>query len=70
MNLKLTKRAYVKMVETYAMNGYDISDLLNPTYKNIDAQKCVDIVNRILEEHNDDDYWDYEEKLTLDEFKY
>jgi hypothetical protein len=70
MNLKVTKRAYVKMVETYAMNGYDISDLLNPTYKNIDAQKCVDIVNHILEEHNGADFWEFEEKLKLDDLKY
>jgi hypothetical protein len=48
------------------MNGYDISDMLNPTYKNIDAQKCIDISNQILEESNGADFWDYSEKLTLE----
>ena len=64
--LKTTKRAYVKLVETLAMNGYDISEYLNPTYKNIDAQKCLDYANDILEEHNGEDFWEYSEKLTLE----
>ena len=38
MNIKTTKKAYVKLIETYVRYGYDISDILNPTYKNIDAQ--------------------------------
>jgi hypothetical protein len=66
MKQSITKRAYIKLIETYAMNGYDISDMLNPTYKNIDAQKCIDISNQILEESNGADFWDYSEKLTLE----
>ena len=64
--LKTTKRAYVKLVETLAMNGYDISEYLNPTYKNIDAQKCLDYVNYILEKHEGKEYWEYEKKVTLE----
>ena len=66
MKLQKTKKAYVKLVETLSMNGYDISEYLNPTYKNIDAQKCLDFANEILEEHNGKDFWEYEEKLTLE----
>ena len=63
---KVVKKAYVKLIETYARNGYDISDLLNPTYKNIDAQKCLDLCNQMTEEAEGEDFWEYEEKLTLD----
>lgn len=66
MKTSITKRAYVKLIETYVMNSYDISDMLHPIYKNIDAQKCIDIVNEINEEVNGVEYWEYSEKLTLE----
>jgi hypothetical protein len=66
MKQSITKRAYIKLIETYVMNCYDISDMLNPTYKNIDAQKCLDIANQINEEVNGVEYWEYSEKLTLE----
>jgi hypothetical protein len=44
-NLKTIKKVYVKLIETYARYGYDISELLNPTYKKIYAYKCVNIIN-------------------------
>jgi hypothetical protein len=64
--MKTTKKSYLKLIETMVMHGYDISDMLNPTYKNIDAQKCLDYANEILEDNYGKDYWDYEEKLTLE----
>ena len=66
MNIKTTKKAYVKLIETYVRYGYDISDFLNPTYKNIDAQKCVDLINQTTQEHEANDYYEYAEKVTLD----
>ena len=66
MKQSIKKRAYVRLVETFAMNGYDISDMLHPTYKNIDAQKCVDMINEVNERVNGADFWDYEEKVTLE----
>lgn len=66
MRQSITKRAYVKLIETYVMNSYDISDMLHPIYKNIDAQKCLDVANEILEESNGVEYWEYSEKLTLE----
>jgi hypothetical protein len=65
-SLKVTKRAYVKYITTMAVNGYDISDLLHPVYKNIDAQSCIDICNKIMEEVSGSDVWEYEEKITLE----
>lgn len=70
--MKVTKKAYVKLVETLAMNGYDISNMLNPTYKNIDSQKCLDLANQIFRDHNrmvnetEEDFWKYNDKLTLE----
>tara|TARA_B110000014_G_C19901075_1_gene466211 strand:- start:487 stop:681 length:195 start_codon:yes stop_codon:yes gene_type:complete len=60
-NLKTKKKVYVKYIETLVRFGYDISDLLNPTYKNIDAQRCIDVCNMMISRHDEDD-----EKLTLE----
>ena len=65
MNLKTTKKAYVKLIETYVRYGYDISELLNPTYKNIDGQKCIDLVNNLTKEHEGENCFEYFEKLTI-----
>lgn len=65
VNTQLIKRAYVKLLETYVRYGYDIADMLHPTYKNISAQMCLDVANSIVEDHEGLEWWDYEEKLTL-----
>ena len=64
-NSKLTKKAYIKLVETLVRYGHDISDYLNPTYKRIDAQKCVDYANEIIEYHEGKEWWENEEKITI-----
>jgi len=66
MNLKTTKKAYVKLIETYVRYGYDISELLNPTYKNIDGQKCIDLINNLTKEHEGENCFEYFEKLTIE----
>ena len=65
-NIKTIKKVYVKLVETYARYGYDIGGLLNPTYKNIDPSKCVDIINELIEDHEGADFWEFENKYTID----
>lgn len=62
----ITKKAYIKLVETSVKYGYDISDLLHPTYKYINAQSCLDIANVLIEKHEGEDFWQFEEKLTLE----
>jgi|TARA_R110000824_G_C14880702_1_gene643345 outer membrane protein assembly factor BamA len=66
-NLKTIKKVYVKLIETYARYGYDISELLNPTYKKIDAYKCVNIINELIEEHEGVDFWEFENKFTIED---
>lgn len=66
MNTKITKKVYVRLIETYVRYGYDISELLNPTYKNIDAQKCLDLINEAIEIGEGEDVWEYEEKVTFE----
>jgi len=66
MNTKITKKVYVRLIETYVRYGYDISELLNPTYKNIDAQKCLDLINEAIEIGEGAEVWEYEEKVTFE----
>jgi len=70
MNTRITKAAYIVLVETYVRYGYDISDMLNPTYKWIDAQKCLDVANSLIENHEGEDWWQYENKYTLENITY
>lgn len=35
MKLAEKKRIYIELIETLVMNGYDISDMLNPNYSNL-----------------------------------
>ena len=66
MNTKITKKVYVRLIETYVRYGYDISELLNPTYKNIDAQKCLDFINQAIEIGEGAEVWEFEEKVTFE----
>ena len=63
---KLKKKAYVQVVMAYVRYGYDISDMFHPTYKNIDVQKCIDVVNKLEATHEADDYYEFEQELTLE----
>ena len=51
-NIKFQKKAYIHLVETYCRYGYDISDMMHPTYKRISVRKCIDICNELFIEHN------------------
>lgn len=63
--LKQKKRAYVILIETLVNYGYDISEMLNPIYKNICLKKCVDNINSLISEHGDDIFYNYD--LTFKE---
>jgi hypothetical protein len=63
--LRQKKLAYVTYVETLVKYGYDISDFLNPTFKKICPQKCVDLANEIIEDHEGKDVWKYNEKKLV-----
>jgi hypothetical protein len=64
---KLKKKVYVTLLENLVRYGYDISEWLHPTYKNLDAQKCIDYINELQADHESKDYFEYEEKLTLEQ---
>ena len=63
-NLKVKKKAYLKLIEVLVANGYDISYMLHPIWKNISAENCINSINKLMQEH-DENVWDYEEKVTL-----
>lgn len=55
------KRLYVQYIETLCRFGYDISNLLNPTYSKINydyiAEEIVSLVNEHEEVFVYYDYW-------------
>tara|TARA_R110002074_G_scaffold116434_4_gene247861 strand:- start:180 stop:491 length:312 start_codon:yes stop_codon:yes gene_type:complete len=51
-NINFQKQAYIHLVETYCRYGYDISDMMHPTYKRISVRKCIDICNELFIKHN------------------
>lgn len=61
--IKTKKLIYATLIETLVMCGYDISDWLNPTYKNLNIQGIIDIINRLKSEHLDCD-----EIITIEDF--
>ena len=63
-NINFQKQAYIHLIETYCKYGYDISDMMHPTYKRISVSKCIDICNELVIEHN------YSSGIIEDEYDY
>jgi len=69
-SLKITKRVYCNLVAHLAMNGYDISEYLNPTYKDICVNKCIDFMNKITLDHNGDYGHNDMDKKRIEDYLY
>ena len=48
---KITKRVYCELIAHLCRFGYDISDMLNPTYKQISVDGCINMMNKITLDH-------------------
>lgn len=68
-SLQVTKRAYTYYIEHLCRYGYYIGDKLNPVYKNHNAFWLITMCNTMCEEY-DPNYWDYNDKLTLEDCGY
>ena len=51
--MKEKKRIYVQLIETYVRFGYDISDMLNPTYKNLSIEGMRSVIQRLHDQHDE-----------------
>jgi len=51
MKLSEKKRIYVTYVETLVMNGYNISDVLNPNYSRINFDALQSIIEELQTKH-------------------
>ena len=63
--LRQKKIAYVTYLETLVRYGYDITDFLNPTFKRICPQKCIDLANETIEDHEGVEIWEHQEKHEI-----
>tara|TARA_Y100000592_G_C5370232_1_gene268165 strand:+ start:501 stop:704 length:204 start_codon:yes stop_codon:yes gene_type:complete len=51
IKLKTKKLIYAKLIETLVYSGYDITEWLNPTYKNLNMIEIINLINRLNSDH-------------------
>ena len=69
-NTKVTKRVYCDLIAHLVRWGYDISDMLHPTYKTICADKCIEYMNKITLDHEEDFGHNDMDKKRIEDYLY